>query len=109
MSTRTNTLDLSISEAISDFAQDARNDLLPRTIRTYGEAQRLFESYAASRDITTVRQVTTDTIRDWLSHLHDTGRTDATLYNRWGGVNALMRYAADEKLVDTNVATRARP
>lgn len=91
--------DLSIDAAIVDFARDLRLDKSPKTIATYTEASRLFARFASESNITTLRQISTASIRAWLTDLRDTGRSEATLFNRYSGLRALLTWAVAENLI----------
>ena len=93
---------ITITDAIDDFARDLRLDRSPRTIATYTDSARHYARYAAAEGIENVDQISTASIRAWLTELRDAGRSPATLANRHGGVAALLRWAVAERLRDTN-------
>lgn len=95
--------DLSIDEALAEFAADLRVDKSPKTIATYTEATRLFHKWSGSA---TLQAITADQVRDWLVSLRDAGRSEATLFNRYNGLRAFLRWALEEGLVAENVAEK---
>jgi site-specific recombinase XerD len=94
--------DLTIDDAIVDFARDLRLDRAPRTIETYCEASRLFARFADAEGIEMLSEITTPAIRAWLTSLRDTGRSEATLFNRYSGLRALLVWAVGEGLLANN-------
>jgi site-specific recombinase XerD len=94
--------DLTIEAAIVDFARDLRLDKSPMTIETYTNASRQYARYAAAEGIEILGQITTASIRAWLTSLRDAGHPPATLANRHSGLKALLRWAVDERLLTEN-------
>lgn len=92
-------LEFTIEDAIVDFARDLRLDKSPRTIETYCEASRLYARFADAEGIESLSEITTASIRAWLTNLRDTGRSEATLFNRYSGIKALLKWAVSEGLV----------
>ena len=91
-----------IADAIDDFARDMRLDKSPRTISTYTDSARMYARYAAAEGIESIDQISTASIRAWLTELRDSGKSPSTLANRHGGVAALMRWSVVERLRETN-------
>lgn len=94
--------DLSITDAIVDFARDLRLDKSPKTIQSYVEASRLYAEFAAPQGITALRQIDTASIRAWLTDLRDRGRSEATRLNRYSGLRAMLRWAVAERLLEAS-------
>lgn len=107
---RTAPADLSIDAAIVDFGRDLRLDKSPKTIETYTEASRLYARHAQTEGIFNLSQITTSSIRGWLTDLRDAGRSEATIFNRYSGVRALLNWAVAERLLAENpIAGITRP
>lgn len=94
--------DLSIADAIVDFARDLRLDKSPMTIETYVSASTAYARYADAEGIRNLREINTASIRAWLTHLRDSGRSPGTLANRHSGLKALLRWAVVENLIPAN-------
>lgn len=94
--------EFTIEDAIVDFARDLRLDKSPRTIETYTEASRLYSRFAAAEGVDFLQDVTTASIRAWLTSLRDAGRTEATLFNRYSGLRAFLKWAVTEQLLETS-------
>ena len=95
-------LDLTIDHAIVDFARDLRLNKSPKTILTYTESARMFARFAERQQVLTIRQVSAHLVREWLTELRDAGRAPGTLFNRHSGLKALMRWAVEEGLIESN-------
>lgn len=94
--------DLTIDDAIVDFARDLRLDKSPMTIETYTNASQAFATWASRQQVLTLSQISTPIIRAWLTELRDNGRSPATLANRHSGLKALLRWAVAERLIPEN-------
>lgn len=94
--------DLTIVDAIDDFARDLRLDKSPKTIATYCEAARLYARHASIMGITHLRQIDAASVRAWLTDLRERGRSQGTLFNRHSGLKAFLRWAVDEHLIAAN-------
>lgn len=102
--------EFTIEDAIVDFARDLRLDKSPRTIETYAEASRLYARFADAEGIEKLSEITTASIRAWLTSLRDAGRSEATLFNRYSGLRALLRWAVAEGIIsESPIAGVARP
>lgn len=97
--------DLSIDEAIDQFAMDLRIDKSPQTIETYRGAAKLFERHCRNTNAgDTIQAITPEAIRAWLISLREAGRTESTLFNRYNGLRAFLTWAKAEGLVKENAA-----
>lgn len=97
---RTNLPDLTITEAIAEFARDLRLEKSPKTIETYVSASEQFAKWDGAP--TNLNEVSTQLVRAWLTSLRDSGRSPATVFNRANGLKALLRWATEERLIGEN-------
>lgn len=93
-------MDFPLDTAIRDFGRDLRLVRAPKTISTYVEASTLFARHVGPS--LSITEVTDDMVRDWLLSLRETGRSEATIFNRYNGLKALLRWAVEEHILETN-------
>ena len=83
-----------IAGAIDLFANDLEADQKsPKTIQTYTEATRAFGTFAEAAGSTRIAEVDAGLIRSWLLTLRRAGNSDSTLFNRYNGLRAFLRWA----------------
>lgn len=92
--------DLTLDAALDQFTQDLRIDKSPKTIATYREAVGLYARHAAG--VSSMRQITTASIREWLLSLKDAGRSPGTIFNRYNGLRAFLTWATADGQLDEN-------
>jgi len=97
---------VSISDAIRDFAADLRIDKSPKTIATYVEATSLFAKWA---EVPNLADASDQLVRDWLLSLRAAGRSEGTLANRYNGLKAFFRWAVDEGLMKASPIEKLSP
>lgn len=97
-----------LDQAIKDFARDLRVDKSHKTIVTYVEAATQYARFASAAGIDRIDQVTTASVRGWLTSLRDAGRSQATIHNRHAGVKALLTWATREHLIESNPMAELR-
>ena len=87
-----------------DYLRYERN-LSPRTVQTYEESLRAFESYLTFRDNgLSIGSVDTDLIRDWMEDLMDKGISASTINKNLSALRSFFRFALKRELVEKDPA-----
>ncbi len=100
----------SMDRDAASFARHLRAaNLSPRTIQSYLEATTLFRRYLAARELpATTEAIRREHVEAFIADLLERYRP-ATAHNRYAGVQAFFRWAADEGLVTASPLARMRP
>lgn len=91
---------------IDDFLRYMETERVasPRTIQTYRDVLKEFESYVASLDNQSLETVDTDIVRDWMSSLMERGNKPSYVCKQLSAVKSLYRYALKRQLVNVDPA-----
>ena len=87
-----------------DYLRYERN-ASPKTVQTYEESLRAFESYLTFRDNgLSLDSVDTDLIRDWMESLMDKGNSASTINKNLSALRSFYRFALKRELVKKDPA-----
>ena len=77
----------------------------PRTVQTYEESLRVFESYLKFRDSSlSMDKADADLIRDWMESLMDKGNSASTINKNLSALRSFYRFSLKRKLVEKDPA-----
>jgi integrase/recombinase XerC len=93
---------------IDDFLNYLRyeRNYSERTVQSYGEDLRAFESYFKNSmdHALSWESVDSDVIRDWMEHMMDKGNNASSINRRLSALRSFYRFALARKLVDADPA-----
>jgi site-specific recombinase XerD len=100
-----------IRASLPDFASDLEAyGKSAKTVDTYLNASTTFATYAETQDVTTLADVDAALIRSWLRSQRQAGRSDGTLFNRYNGLKAFLKWAvADQRIADNPISAVPSP
>jgi tyrosine recombinase XerC len=82
----------------------------PYTVRNYTASLLEFFNYVKERDIASLKDVTKQTLRDYLSHLMGKGFAKSSIARRLSAIRSFYRYLMREEMIPANpAATTASP
>jgi len=86
-----------------DYLQVERN-ASPYTVRNYTDALMKFFDYLKGRNITSLKDVNKQTLRDYLSHLIENGYAKSSIARRLSAIRSFYRYLMREEMIAVSPA-----
>lgn len=86
-----------------DYLQVERN-ASPYTVRNYTDALMKFFDYLSERNVTTLRDVNKQTLRDYLSYLMERGAAKSSIARRLSAIRSFFRYLMREEMIAVSPA-----
>jgi site-specific recombinase XerD len=95
---------------IPSWERSLRADKSPRTLRTYIDSARIFETFCRDKlGITTVDGITRDTIETWMADQREHGYKSTTRSVRYRAVQQFIRWLIEEGELQTNPMEHTKP